>query len=102
MRRIESPDFTRSSNGSSAAKIAPALVELVRVAPEKPENATVRATPGVSSRIFPARCTTASVRSSEAPSGSWIAVIVYAWSDSGMNPVGTTLNIVPVSSNRPT
>ena len=102
MRGSESPDFTRSSNGSSAEKIAPALVELVRVAPEKPENATAPAMPGVSSRILAARWTTASVRSSEAPSGSWIAVMTYAWSVCGMKPVGTTPNIVPVSSSRPT
>jgi len=93
--------LTRSSNGLSAAKIAPAFAEFVRVAPEKPEKATVWAIPGVSSRIFTACCTTASVRSSDAPSGSWMAVMVYAWSDCGMKPVGTTRNMPPVAASRP-
>ena len=49
---------------------SPAFVDAVCVAPENPENATVRAMPGTSSSMFAARCTTLSVRSSEAPSGS--------------------------------
>src|SRR5262249_41255691 len=62
----------------------------------------VSSMPGVSRSILSARWTTASVRSSEAPSASWIAVMMYAWSVCGMNPVGTTPNIVLVSARRPT
>ena len=55
---------------SKRAKIAAALEALVKVAPEKPAKATASMTPGVSWMILEARCTTASVRASEAPSGS--------------------------------
>jgi hypothetical protein len=60
----------RSSNGLKPAKIAAALVALVKVAPEKPGKATAFRTPGVSWMIFDALCTTASVRDREEPSGS--------------------------------
>ena len=36
----ELPSLTRSSNGLNPAKIAAALVALVKVAPEKPAKAT--------------------------------------------------------------
>jgi hypothetical protein len=81
------------------AKIAPAFVELVRVAPEKPENATVRAMPGVEEDL-PGALHDGVGALQRGAVGQLIAVIVYAWSDR-MNPVGTVLNIVPVSSNRP-
>ena len=65
----------RSSNGSGPTKMAPAFDALERVAPENPANATANLIPGVSRMISLARRTTASVRSSDAPSGSWIAVM---------------------------
>ena len=65
----------RSSNGSCTTKIAPALALLARVAPEKPANATACRTPGVWRITSLAWRTTSSVRSSDAPSGSWIATI---------------------------
>ena len=55
--------------------MAPAFALLARVAPEKPANATAKLTPGVARMTSPARRTTASVRSSDAPSGSWIATM---------------------------
>ena len=41
------PAASRSSNESKAAKITPALLALVKVAPEKPAKATASLTPGV-------------------------------------------------------
>ena len=70
-----SPLAARSAKGASGVKIAPALGALVKVAPSKPANGTACTTPGVSSAIAAARRTTASVRASEAPGGSWITVI---------------------------
>ena len=75
MRSALSPLATRSWNGASGEKIAPAFGALVKVAPSNPANGTACATPGVSRRILAARRTTASVRASEAPGGSWITVI---------------------------
>ena len=49
-------------NGAKRANTTPALEALVKVAPENPAKATASSTPGVSSMIFDARCTTASVR----------------------------------------
>ena len=43
----DSPASSRSSNGSNAAKMTPALLALVKVAPEKPAKATAFVTPGV-------------------------------------------------------
>jgi hypothetical protein len=42
------PSASRSSKGSKPAKTTPALVALVKVAPEKPAKATALRTPGVS------------------------------------------------------
>jgi hypothetical protein len=65
----------RSSNGFGPTKMAPPLGVVARVAPEKPANATAYLMPGVARMISLAWRTTASVRSSEAPSGSWMATI---------------------------
>jgi hypothetical protein len=48
---------------------------LVKVAPSKPAKGTAWATPSVSRMIFVAAATTASVRASDAPGGSWMTVI---------------------------
>jgi hypothetical protein len=56
-------------------KIAPAFEALVNVAPSKPANGTAWATPSVARMISAACRTTASVRASEAPGGSWFSVI---------------------------
>ena len=50
---------------------AAALVDSVRVAPEKPAKAGARATPGVPSAISSIFLTTAVVRASDAPPGNW-------------------------------
>ena len=60
---------------SVAANIGAALGALVKVAPEKPTMPTAFVKPGVFSTMSTARRTTASVRSSEEPGGSWIATI---------------------------
>ena len=72
-----SPFASRSANGLNAEKMAPAFEALVNVAPSKPANGTACATPSVPMMIFAASRTTASVRASEAPGGSWITVIRY-------------------------
>ena len=70
------PFGSRSSKGSKAEKIAPALEALVKVAPSKPAKGTACSTPSVSEDDACVACfTTASVRASEAPGGSWMTVI---------------------------
>ena len=64
------PAASLSSKESKAAKITPALLALVKVAPEKPAKATASLTPGVFWMISDACRITSSVRDSEAPSGS--------------------------------
>ena len=75
MLAAESPLAARSANGASGVKMAPPLDALVKVAPSKPANGTAWITPGVPSAISVACRTTASVRASEDPGGSWITVI---------------------------
>ena len=65
----------RSSNGLRVTKITPALGALVKVAPSKPAKVTVCAAPAAQRMIAEALRITASVRSSVAPGGSWIAVM---------------------------
>ncbi len=67
--------LARSANGSSTTKTAPALGATVKVAPEKPTTFTAIETPGTLSAISTARRLTASVRASEAPGGSCVAMI---------------------------
>ena len=57
-----SPFSTRSSNGSSVTKMAPALGALVKVAPSKPAKPAVWATPSTESARLATSRTTASVR----------------------------------------
>ncbi len=45
-------------------------------------------------------CTILSVRSSEAPAGSWIAAITLPWSCAGMNPVGVRKSTNTVSASK--
>ena len=60
----------------------------VKVAPLRPVKALEYLTPGVASTRSVARCTTASVRASEAPGGSCSEMIRIARSRFGMKPVG--------------
>ena len=71
----DSPALSRLSKSLNGAKITPALLALVKVAPEKPAKATASCTPGVLRMISEAFWITASVRSSEAPSGSCTTTI---------------------------
>jgi hypothetical protein len=61
----------RSGQGWKTGNKAVALVDSVRVAPEKPAKAGARATPGVPNAISSIFLTTAVVRASDAPPGSW-------------------------------
>ena len=65
----------------------------------KPGNATECATPSVFMAMSVTFCSKASVRSSDAPSGSFTPAIRYILSCTGMNPGGTTLNIKPVPAS---
>jgi hypothetical protein len=56
--------------------MAPALGALVKVAPSNPAKGTTWAMPSVSRMILAALRTTASVRASEAPGGSWAIDLV--------------------------
>ena len=67
--------FTRSSNGFKVVKMTPEFGALVNVAPSKPANVTVWATPGRDCNISTALRTTASVRSRLEPGGKVIAVM---------------------------
>jgi hypothetical protein len=57
------------------SKTAPEFGALVKVAPSKPANGTACTMPGVSSAILVTWRTTASVRASDEPGGSWITVM---------------------------
>src|SRR5262249_57678934 len=81
MRGSESPDFTRCSKGLSLEKITPELLELVSVAPEKPEKAAVPYKPGDSRSIISERWTAAWGSSGQAPSGSENRGLADAWLD---------------------
>ena len=70
MREAVCPFGRRSSNGLNGVKMTAALAALVNVAPLKPGIATTLPTPGTSFTSRSAFFTTASVRSSVAPSGS--------------------------------
>jgi hypothetical protein len=72
---VSSFSFTRSSNGFKVTKITPEFGALVKVAPSKPANVTVWATPGRDFRISSALRMTASVRSRLEPGGSEMAVM---------------------------
>ena len=69
------PAATRSSNGLRVTKMAPALGALVSVAPSRPAKPAVWAVPSTERASLVASRTTLSVRSIEAPGGSWIAVM---------------------------
>ena len=82
------PLAARSRGSSMMAKMAPTLLELEPVEPERPEYVEVWATPGTSSTIALARRTTSSVRDSEAPGGNCSETVMTPRSILGMKPVG--------------
>ena len=67
--------FSRSLKSAKVVNSTPWFEALVKVAPEKPEKATAFVTPGTESAISEACLITASVRSSEALSGSCTTTI---------------------------
>ena len=78
----------------------PAFGALVKPLIDRPGNATVDSTPGTLPAMSDMRRITASVRSSEAASGSWAKPIRYCLSWAGTKPLGTTLNMntAPIAS----
>ena len=97
----ESPGPVRLSNSSSVMNAMPLFGEAVKPFGERPGKATDEATPGTFLAMSLMRRTTASVRSSDAASGSWATQMRYCLSCSGMNPTGTRLKTLPVSSTSP-
>ena len=75
--------------GLSVTNTMPALELLVRPLMDRPGNATALSTPGCFSAMSPMVRMTASVRSSEAPLGSWAKLIRYCLSCAGTKPPGT-------------
>ena len=70
-----------------------ALFDLVRLSIRlKPTTEVTLATPGVLRAISSTRLTTASVRLTDAPSGSCTSANTAPWSSDGRKPVGVTLN----------
>src|SRR5437867_3361165 len=66
-----------------------------------PGNATASCTPGCFRPISDMRRITASVRSSDAASGSWAKATRYCLSWVGTKPVGTLLKLQPVRRTSP-
>ena len=87
----------RSSKGFSETKTTPAFELLVKPAMERPGKAMVLWTPGIFNAMSPMRRTTASVRSSVAPSGSCVKPTRYCLSCGGTKPPGTLLNMNAVA-----
>ena len=69
------PCSARFSKLSRVTKITPVFGALVKVAPSKPVNITVSATPSTFITSSDAARITASVRARVAPGGSWKAAI---------------------------
>lgn len=91
----------RSSKGLSVTNTMPLLGELVNPLIESPGNSTASVTPGCLSAISVIRRMTASVRSSEAASGSWAKATRYCLSCVGTKPVGILLKRPPVAARSP-
>jgi hypothetical protein len=90
------PDLSfdrRCSKSSSMKNINPEFDALVKPFTDWPGKAIRSFTPGTALAISEARRTTASVRSSEAASGSCTMPIRYCLSWAGMKPLGTALNM---------
>ena len=104
VRRTAAPSMpcaARSAKGVTVKNNVAELLALVNVAPSSPVKLAVCATPGIASRSLIARCTTASVRASDEPGGSWTIVTKYPWSCAGMKPPGARQNCTPVSTISP-
>ena len=91
----------RSSNGLSGKKTIPALGELTNPLIERPGNCTAFATPGCCNPMSDIRLSTASVRSSAAPSGSCANATRYCLSWVGTKPAGTFTKPTAVSTSSP-
>ena len=74
-RAVAASCFERSSNGFRRTKMVAALEPNEKLEPSRPAKAMAPFTPSVLRMMSVARVITASVRSSEAPAGSWITPI---------------------------
>ena len=91
----------RSSNGFKVKKTMPALGATLNPLMLNPGNATAASTPGCFRPMSDIRRMTASVRSSDEPSGNCANATRYCLSCVGTKPVGTLLKLQPVSKTSP-
>src|SRR5271170_857800 len=91
----------RSSNGFNGKKTIPALGATLKPLMLNPGNATAESTPGCFKPMSDMRRMTASVRSSDEPSGNCANATRYCLSCDGTKPVGTLLKLQPVSKTNP-
>ena len=91
------PGPWRSSKGFRPKKMMPSLGAAEKPAIDRPGKATESTMPGTSSAMRLISRITASVRSSEAPAGSWAMPIRYCLSGAGTKPAGTRVKTKAVS-----
>lgn len=89
----------RVLNDSSAKNTVPVFGVLVNCSAFRPGKATASVTPSTLRPMALILRITASVRSSEAPSGIFTPPIRYSLSCVGIKPPGTVLNITPAAAS---
>src|SRR5690606_24546221 len=99
---IASPDrpaLSRSAKGLSVTNTMPALELLVNPLIDKPGKAMALSTPGSCMAMSDMRRITSSVRSSDAPLGSWAKAIRYCLSCAGTTPPRTIYEMPTVAAS---
>ena len=96
---FDSSGEVRSSNGFRPKKMIPSFGAAEKPAIDRPGKATESMMPGIFSAMSLMRRITASVRSSEAPAGSWAMPIRYCLSGAGTKPAGMRVNSNAVSAS---
>ena len=94
------PGFCRSWNGLSTMNIEPTFDAEVWITNDIPAMPTVCSTPGVAWVISTILAMAASVRWSDAESGSWTPTISRPWSCWGMKPLGALSSVQTVRASR--
>ena len=97
----DSASLRRSLKSVRGKNTAAEFGLFIRPLTDRPGKATAWATPGVLRPRSVTWRTTASVRSSEAASGSWITATTYCLSCWGTKPVGVLANPRTVRASRP-
>ncbi len=97
---FDSSGEVRFSNGARPKKMMPSFGAAENPAIDRPGNATASTMPGVFKAMSLMRRITASVRSSDAPAGSWAMPIRYCLSGAGTKPEGMRVKRNAVSASR--